>query len=312
MRAIRRQSPGVAELVEVPEPDAGPGEVLVEVLYAGVNPFDVQVLRGQIGGSAPLTLGAEATGLLDGQLVQVSGAGIGAGRDGTYAERVVAPANAVRPLPEGIDPRLTATVGVAGKTAWRAVHQLAQVGSEDVVLVLGASGGVGTFAAQLARATGARVLAHTGDEDKATRLDRLALETVVAEGGTAVAAAVAELGVTVVLDPLGGDYLSSLLGVVAPAARFITYGVLAGATTEVNLATLYGKGLHILGTSGGTTPPEQGAEALNRALAAVHDGTVAVDVEVLPLEQAADGFARLQSRQVEGKLLLRPNPAREG
>lgn len=308
MRAVRRQSPGVVEIVDVPNVRAGTDDVVVDVLYAGVNPFDMQVLRGQIGGSRPLTLGAEATGLLDGQPVQVSGGGLGAARDGTYAERVVVPRAAVRHLPKGTDPRTSATVGIAGKTAWRAVHQLARVSSEDVVLVLGASGGVGTFAAQLARAAGAQVLAHTGSDDKAGRLAGLGLDTVVAADGPAVAKAVTDRGVNVVLDPLGGNYLASLLAVLAPAARAVTYGVLAGPTAEIDLATLYGKGMHIVGTSGGTTPPEESAAALDAAAAAVRDGTVIIDVEVLSLDQAPEAFARLASRQVQGKLLLSVAP----
>lgn len=306
MTAVRRTAPGEVAVTEVPVPEPGPGEVLVRVRHAGVNPFDLQVLRGEIGADAGrvLTLGAEAVGELDGRLVQVSGLGLGAGRDGTFATWVVAPEGAVRPLPDGVDPRRAATVGVAGRTGWRAVHQLAQVTAGDVVLVLGATGGVGSVALQLARAAGARVLAPTGDAAKAERLARLGAEPVFATSPDEVARSVAEAGVSVVLDPLGGDYVGALLSVLAPRARVVTYGVLAGREARWNLGLLYGKGIRVLGTSGGTTPPEESRIALDETMRALSAGTLTVDVETLPLSQAPRAFERLVARQVGGKLVL--------
>lgn len=306
MTALRRTAPGQIQNHEVPRPDGvADDEFLVEMTFASVNPFDAQVMRGEIGNPAQvLTLGAEGAGIVDGRPVQVSGSGLGVARDGTFAPWVVAPRGSVRFLPDGADPRLAATVGVAGKTAWRAVHQLAQVGPDDTVLVLGASGGVGTFAGQLARRSGARVLAHTGNASKSERLTDLGMEALVASDPAGVAEAVADHGVSVVLDPLGGDYFSSLLPALAPAARVVTYGVLAGRTTEIDLATLYGKGIQVIGTSGGTTPPEDAEAALSSALAAVLDGSVVVDHEVLPLDQGKQAFERLTERTVNGKLLL--------
>lgn len=306
MKALRRMSPGRLEVQDVSAPGAASAEeVLVDMAFASVNPFDAQVLRGEIGdGSLVITLGAEGSGTVEGRRVQVSGAGLGVVRDGTFAPQVLAPRAAVRPLADDADLALAATAGIAGKTAWRAIHQLAGVRADDTVLVLGASGGVGTFAAQLARTTGARVLAHTGNTEKADRLGELGLDALVADDPGAVAQAVADLGVSVVLDPLGGDYVAALLPVVAPAARVVTYGILAGRTTTLDLGTLYGKGISIVGTSGGTTPPEDANAALEGALAAVLDGRVVVDHEVLPLAEGTAAFERLAERSVNGKLLL--------
>lgn len=307
MRAVRRTSPGTVAVRDVEAGTPGPGEVLVDVVYAAVNPFDAQVLRGEIGPdpAAELTLGAEATGRVDGRLVLVSG-GVGAARDGTFASKVVVPESSVHALPQHADPRAVATVGVAGKTAWRAVHQLARVAADDVVLVLGAAGGVGAFATQLARNASATVLAHTGSAAKADHLAGLGAEPVVGADPGAVVDAVRDRAVSVVLDPLGGDYVSSLLLVLAPSARVVTYGVLAGRTTTVDLGALYGRGVHVLGTSGGSTAPADSAAALDGALDAVISGAVRVDHEVLPLEHGPTAFERLAERSVVGKLLLRP------
>jgi NADPH:quinone reductase len=306
MTAVRRTAPGVVDVTEVPVPSPGEGEVLVRVRHAGVNPFDLQVLRGEIGSdpSSVLTLGAEAVGDVDGRLVQVSGLGLGAGRDGTFATWVTAPAGAVRALPEGVDPRQAATVGIAGRTAWRAVHQLAEVGADDVVLVLGASGGVGTVALQLAHATGARVLAPTGEEAKAGRLRELGVDAVVATTPAELAAQVADAGVSVVLDPLGGDYVGALLPVLSARARVVTYGVLAGREGRWDLGTLYAKGIRVIGTSGGTTPLADAQAALEGALAAVASGAVQVEVESVPLTSAPLAFDRLVARTVSGKVVL--------
>jgi NADPH2:quinone reductase len=308
VRAIQRVRAGHAELRDVEEPEPSGDDVILRVLYAAVNPFDMQVLRGEIGAdpNCILTLGAEATGTVDGRLVQASGAGLGAGRDGTYAEAVAVPSHAIRPLPDGADPAKAATVAVAGRTAWRAVHQLARVGTGDVMLVLGASGGVGMFAAQLGRATGAGVLAHTAAEPKAERLRALGVEAVVAGSPEQLRERVAERGVSVVLDPLGGDYVTALMPVLGPAARIVTYGTLAGRTTELDLSLLYGKGLQIRGTSGATVPREEGAAALDGALRAVADGDVEVETETLALASAPEAFARLRDRSVTGKLILQP------
>lgn len=308
MRAFQRIQSNQGRINNVQFGQPAEGEVTVKVVYAGVNPFDMQVLRGEIGMPAdrPLTLGAEATGILDGKFVQISGAGLGASRHGTFADFVVVPESAVRPLPEGADAAMAATVGVAGRTAWRAVHQLADVTDNDVVLVLGAGGGVGTFAAQLARATGAQVLAHTGSGAKADRLVDLGLEAVVADSPVALSGLVAGRQPTVVLDPLGGDYLTELMPVLRPGARAVSYGVLSGRVTQLDLGRLYGMGLRILGTSGGTTSPDEAAESLAGALNAVLCGKVVVQAEVISLLEAATAFERLSARDVEGKLLLQP------
>jgi NADPH2:quinone reductase len=307
VRAVRRTSPGTVEVCDVEVGTAGSGEVLVDVEYAGVNPFDAQVLRGEIGPNPNdvLTLGAEACGRLDGRLVLVSGS-VGAARDGTFAAQVVVPESSVLEVPQDADPRAVATVGVAGRTAWRAVHQLARVTAEDVVLVLGAAGGVGSFASQLARNTGATVLGHTGSAHKARHLVGLGVEPLVGADAVAVVTAVRDRGISVVLDPLGGDYVSSLLPVLAPSARVVTYGVLAGRTTTIDLAVLYGRGVQVLGTSGGSAPQAENAAALVGALEAVVRGAVRVDHTVLPLEDAPAALDRLASRSVVGKLLLRP------
>jgi NADPH2:quinone reductase len=309
MLAIVRTARGTAELRHVATPEPAAGERLVRVCFSGLNPFDLQVRDGDIGPTdEPLILGAEAVGVCDGDWVTVGGSGVGAVRNGTLAEWVAVPDAAVRMLPGDLDPVLGATVGIAGKTAWRAVHQLAKVEASDVVLVLGASGGVGSYACQLAAATGARVVAHTGSGTKAAALQDKGLETVVAEDGATLSAALMEAGtanqVSVVLDPLAGDYFSALQGVIAPRSRIVTYGALAGRMTALDLGTFYRQGHHMMGTSGGTTTGAESDRAYEGAMAAAASGALKVAVERVSIAAAVSAMGRLQSRSVLGKLVV--------
>ena len=305
MRAVRRIELGRAEVVETAVGSPGEDEVLIDVMYAAVNPFDIQVLEGDIGQQAsPLTLGAECTGLWDGRLVQVSGGGLGSLRDGTFAQQVLAPAASVRPLASEVDPLAAASVGIAGATAWRVVHQLAQTSHDDVVVVLGAAGGVGMIAAQLARAAGARVLAHVGQPDKAAALDGLGVEPIVGASPDALVNSLDGARPTVVLDPLGGQYVASLLPVLEHGARVVSYGTLAGRHSELDMGQLYRRGIRLIGTSGATTSAVERSQSLAGVIQAVLDGSVRVRAEILPLDGALGAFERLRERSVVGKLLL--------
>lgn len=129
---------------------------------------------------------------------------------------------------------------------------------------------------------------------------------MVAPSATALAAAVDPGLVTVVLDPLGGDYVTALLSRLAPGARVVSYGVLAGRQATLDHGVLYGRGIHIFGTSGGTTTAADAVAALEGAFGALSEGSVTVQTSILPLDEAAEAFNLLQSRQVIGKVLLRP------
>ena len=148
MRAARLHTIGGTVQLDsdVPDPIAGPGEVVVEMAYAAVNPLDIWVSRGApgtAGDQLPWTPGVEGTGYVDGAPVLVRGGGIGVIRPGVTAERVCVPADAVVALPAGADLAQVAGIGVAGTTAYLSLHDRAHVTSNDRVLVLGASGGVG-------------------------------------------------------------------------------------------------------------------------------------------------------------------------
>ncbi|SDH62292.1 hypothetical protein SAMN05216553_1383 [Lentzea fradiae] len=149
------------EVVELPRPEPGPGELAVRLLAASVNPFDRKVVGGMFRGSAehrfPLVPGTDGAGVVEGSGERIFGTffhkPVGVG---TYAEYVTVPeGNALAPIPDGLDPAVAAALPTAGMTALQLVEAL---GDARSVLVVGASGGVGSFTVQLAEAAGKRVI----------------------------------------------------------------------------------------------------------------------------------------------------------
>ena len=294
----------------VPEPDPSDGEVLFEVRFASVNPLDVWLTEGTVaGGEQPLPFvpGAEAAGTVEGRTVMARGFGLGVRRDGFYRERAAVPAEAPIPIPDGVDPRQAAALGVAGATAWRLVGDVARVGAGDRVLVLGASGGVGSLVVQLAKDAGATVVGQTSSPEKVAFIEALGADRVVVASAEELEAAAAALEPTVAIDPLGDGYTTAAIGALQPYGRLVLYGTSAAPQVEMDLRMLYRKSVQLLTYSGTIEPEERIREAMGGALDALAEGRMQVPIdEVLPLEEAAEGHRRIRERRVRGKLLLAP------
>jgi NADPH2:quinone reductase len=304
-RLHKHGSPLVIESVELPEP--GADEVRVQLEFGGVNPIDRYIAEGRVnpGGRLPRTLGGEASGRAEDRPVLVAGEALGSGRDGVWTQAAVVPRAAVVALPDGVAPREAAAMGIAGLTALNCVRKLAKVTSEDRVLVLGASGGVGSMIVTLAAAAGATVWGQSGSQEKAAAIAEDGAERVVVAGPDQLAELVAPLEPTVAFDPLGDGFVAPLVEVLAPRGRLVSFGTSAGAELTFNMQSVYRKALSLLGYGGGQlTRPERRA-GLQEALQALRDGSIRVRIdEVLPLERVNEAFARLVARGVQGKLLL--------
>lgn len=279
----------------------------MDLAFGGVNPVDRYMAEGTVAPDAqlPRTLGAEASGTVDGQAALIAGEGLGAIRDGVWAQEAVVPRASVFELPAGVELRDAAAMGIAGLTAWHVVHVLADVRADDRVLVLGASGGVGSMIISLACAAGARVWGQTGSAEKAATIEEDGAEQAVVAGSADLGEGIAELQPTVVFDPLGDGFVQPVVAALAVHGRLVSFGTSAGAQVEFNLQTLYRKSVSLLGYGGMMLTPEQRREGLENALAALRDGTLRVRIDsVLPLEDVNEAFRRLVDRQVQGKLLL--------
>jgi NADPH2:quinone reductase len=297
-------SPLRVEEVELPAP--APGEVRVELAFAGVNPIDSYVARGLVAADGPLprTVGGEASGLVDGRPVLVTGAGLGSTRDGVWAGAANVPETAVVPLPDGVGLQTAGAMGVAGLTAWHTLN-LAEVGPGDRVLVLGAGGGVGLTAVSLAVAMGATVWGQTGSTGKAEAIRRQGAHDVLVTDASGLAGALADRAPTVVLDGLGGGFTAAAVPALAPRGRLVLFGTSTGSTSTMELQPLYRKGLRLLGYGGLILTDAERREGLAEALTAVADGRMRIPIDrVLPLEEVAEAFRLIGDRAVTGKIVL--------
>lgn len=286
----------------------GPGEVVVDLAYGGVNPVDLYGAQGKVApnGPVPRTMGTEASGTVDGRRpVLVRGHGLGTGRDGLWATHAVVPEEALIAIPDGVGLETAAGMGVAGVTAWRVVTEKAEVRAVDRVLVFGASGGVGSIVVSVAKAVGATVWAQTGSNDKADWVRRRGADHVVVGDASAVVDAARELKPTVVIDPLGDGYFGAGIELLEPRGRLVIFGTSADATGQVPLQQLYRKGITVYGYAGLMESDEAMAGHIRDALAALGDGRLEVVVDrVLPLDDVEAAFQLIQNRQVSGKVLL--------
>jgi NADPH:quinone reductase len=297
-------------LQNVPEPVPGPGEVVIDIKRAAVNPLDVWVSRGTVAAAGPLprTGGSEGAGVTEeGRRVAFRGAGIGVARDGSYAERIAVPAAALADVPDGVSDAQAAGVGVAGVTAFDII-ELAGVEAGMTVLVLGASGGVGSYTLQMARARGARVIAQTSREDSVAGLLELADDVVVSSGddlGTRLGDLGA--GLDVVFDPLGGPFSEPAAKALGRGGVMVVFGASSGPSFSISSADFYRKSARILGYGGlGSNTAELSAKSAHVLQLLAAGELQAVATTELPLEDVNEAHARIVERRAGGKLLLIP------
>lgn len=285
----------------------GPGEVVMHMAFAGVNPVDRYAAEGRVAPDAPLprTPGTEGSGWVDDQPVMVRGHGLGTNRDGLWAGAAVVPEAALVPVPEGVTLQQASVIGIAGVTAWRCATEKGELKPTDRVLVLGASGGVGSMLVSAAAGLGATVWGHCGHAAKADWVRRRGAAEVVVGGVGEVEEAAGAFRPTVVFDNLGDGFFGAAVRALADKGRLVTYGTSAGPTGEVPLQLIYRKGLTVNGYGGLIEGEESLARGVRATLQAVRDGRMEVVIDrVVPLDQVNDAFRLLHERQVCGKLVL--------
>ncbi len=304
-RLIEHCAPIRVETVELGEPTAD--EVLVDMAWGAVNPVDRYGAMGLTApdGPIPRTLGTEGAGVTGGTRVLVHGAGVGTRRDGLWASAAVVPSRALTAVPDGVDLDQAATIGVAGATAWTVVVELAKVTANDRVLVLGASGGVGSMIVSLCSSLGATVWGQTERQANREWLTGLGAEEGVVSDALGLEDACADFSPTVVFDSLGNGYTGRLITLAAQHGRLVLFGTSAGTSGELPLQALYRKSLTIYGYGGLIASEENLAKAKQQALRAVAAGQMRVSVgATFPLAQVNEALEQLVGRTVRGKVLI--------
>jgi NADPH:quinone reductase len=311
MRAARLHEIGGTLRLDsnLPDPVVGEGEVLVEMAFASVNPLDIWVTRGAPGVAAanlPWIPGTEGTGFVDGKPVIVRGAGLGVMRPGVYRDRIAVPVACAVPLPNGTDLAQASALGVAGITAWQCIHRCGRVTATDRVVVLGASGGVGNLAVQIAKATGAVVWGQTTNPSKAAGIAAAGADRALVVGDASeLVAALAGFDPTVVLDPLGGLWTMPAIEALANMGRLVVFGTSDAEQVTLNWRTMYRKGTQIVGYSGLVETPAEQADVLAHLIAQLNAGSLGVPIgATLPLGEAAAAHRNILDRNVEGKQIL--------
>ncbi|TCS61445.1 NADPH2:quinone reductase [Primorskyibacter sedentarius] len=321
MRAVEISQPGgpeVLKMVERPVPEAGQGQVVIKVAYAGVNRPDA---LQRAGAYAPPPGASDLPGLEAAGEVVATGPGVdwpGVGDKvcallpgGGYAEFVATPAAHCLPVPEGMGLDQAACLPETFFTVWSNVFMRGGLKAGERFLIHGGSSGIGTTAIQLARHFGARVFATAGSTDKcAACIDLGAERAINYRDEDFVEILRAEGGANLILDMVGGSYIPRNIKALADDGRLVQIAFLGGPKVELNFAQVMMRRLTITGS---TLRPQSDlakagiAEALREQVWPLLDaGRIAPVMDSkFPLADASDAHARMEGSTHIGKIVLK-------
>ncbi|MGO8971598.1 MAG: quinone oxidoreductase family protein [Myxococcaceae bacterium] len=319
MKAVRIHGfggPEVLRLDDVPEPKAGPGEVLLRVRAAGVTGLDT---ARRAGGEAhrvalPTTLGTEAAGV-----IAAVGPGVNPALRGlrvvgfapeSQAECARMAAADVVLLPDSVDFEAAAALPCEGLTAYHLLHTVDWVTPGMTLLVHAIAGGVGLLALQLAKAAGARVFGTTSTEEEADVARRLGADAVLVAPSDLAAEVLALTGgegVNLVLDSVGRATAEASLLCLAPFGHLVFFGATSGPPAPLPIDALYGRALKVSAFSlSAPLPADANRSALHELVSDVAAGTLSCSYGLrLPLAQVAQAYRVLEEGRGVGSVVLR-------
>ncbi|WP_338671386.1 NAD(P)H-quinone oxidoreductase [Streptomyces sp. SCSIO 30461] len=323
MHAITIPEPGGPEALvwtEVPDPEPGEGEVLVEVAASAVNRADLLQRQGFYDpppGASPYP-GLECSGRVAELGPGVSGWKVGDEvcallSGGGYAEKVVVPVGQLLPLPDGVDLITAAALPEAACTVWSNVFMLAHLRPGETLLVHGGASGIGTMAIQLAKAVGAKVAVTAGSQDKLRRCAELGADILIdyreQDFVAELRAQTGGSGADVILDIIGAKYLDRNVRALAVNGRLAVIGLQGGVKGELNIGALLAKRAAVMATSLRGRPPHE----KTAIVAAVREhvwpllagGVVRPVVDQhLPMNEASEAHRALEQGTHVGKVVL--------
>lgn len=308
---------------EVPDPEANPGGVVLDIHAAGVNYPDGLMVQGlyQMKPPFPFTPGSEVAGVIS-QLgegvdqLKIGQRVIGFVGLGGYAEKAACPANQLIPIPDGISSAEAAGLTTAHATAHHALKQRANIQPGETLLVTGAAGGTGLAAVQIGKAMGATVIAACSTEEKLALAKVNGADILINYTDNDLKTELKQIndgnGIDVVYDTVGGDAFAACSRCMAWNGRLLVIGFASGSIPEfpVNLALV--KGYSVVGVFWGSFvahQPKDFASNMQELLGWYLQGKVKVHVdEALPLANAKDALGKVMNRNVKGKMVLLPTP----
>ena len=311
MKAIRIHEDGGPEVLryeDAPDPEPGPGEVLVELRAASLNHLDLWIRKGLPSVPKPRILGADGAGLVDGKRVVINpgiehGAKItvvGEHMDGTHAELIAVPEGNVYPIPDEMSFEEAAAFPLVFETAYRMLVTRAGLRDGEWVLVWGVGGGLASAANLIARALGARTIVTSSSDDKLARVEADAkVNHASADVVEAVKEATGGHGADVVVESVGDATWQRSLQAAAQGGRITVCGATSGPNPPAALHRIWWKQLSVLGSTMGTKDDFEGVYEL------VMSGRVKPIVdEVFALSEARAAHERMEAGDQLGKILL--------
>ena len=305
----RNGGPDVLTFREVPDPEPGPGEAVVDVEAAGVNYMDVYERQGNgYGSPPPATPGAEGSGTIAGTGERVAWMNV----PGSYAQRLSAPRERLVPVPDNLPSEVAAAAMLQGITADYQVSDSYPVHPGDWVVVHAAAGGMGLLLTQLVTLRGGRVIGTTSTEEKAALARQAGAEEVL--GYEDFDGRVREItggeGAAVVYDGVGRTTFDAGLKALRPTGSMILYGAASGQPEPLTLQSLAAHGsLYVQRPTVKTytRTPAMLQERARRVLDLVSAGKLEIRIGArYPLDQARQAHEDLEARRTTGKLLLTP------
>jgi putative PIG3 family NAD(P)H quinone oxidoreductase len=321
MRAVTVPTPGGPDaltLADLPDPVAGEGEVVVDVVATAVNRADLLQRRGFYPPppGASEILGLECSGRIRSIGAGVEGWSVGDEvcallSGGGYAEQVVVPAGQLMRVPEGVPVETAAALPEVACTVWSNVFMVARLRPDETLLVHGGAGGIGTFAIQLAAALGARVFATAGSAEKLELCRSLGAERAISYRDEDFVEILREIGgADVILDNMGGKYLGPNVAALATEGRLAIIGMQGGTKGELDVGALMTKRAAVVATTLRARPVGE-KSAICRAVEEhvwplVEAGKVRPTVGAeLALDDVSKAHALMEAGEHTGKILLR-------
>jgi NADPH2:quinone reductase len=323
MRAWRFHEFGPIENLKLEEadlPTTAPGEVVVRVSYASLNPADRYMVMGKYPRPAPrpFSVGRDCSGIVsqaapggrfkEGDPVILLRSDVGVSRTGTLAEYVAIPEESLAPVPAGWSMQEGAAAPLVYLTAWRGLVDLGQIQPGQTVLVTGASGGVGSAAVMLAKALGARVVAQSRSAEKGAWLKSLGADAIVgadpATFAEEVKAALQGGRVDLVIENLGGPWVQHCVNVCGVGGKIMVIGLLTGLSSEITLGLLIFKQITIRGMNVGEATAEESQRSWEKLVDTLNRAGARPAVDgVYPMDQVQEAFAHL-AKGPKGKVII--------